>query len=269
MYRNPQYAPQIRAKHSAAFAALDATLRLGDDFMAATRGQVQNTPTHAVVRTVFTRLYNLLAAATILLEEGYGIEAGALTRSFLEYVFDACYLVQQGGANPGALAQRFIDYQYVARYLTVKNAKDAGMTLRPREFQLAEQDCKQYWDSKYQWGKGANAYDWTGLKPQDKARAGGAEEVYLWFNHHFSGMVHSGPDSWRHQVAQEENTTAFCIGPQDTLITLPIPALASLFAQAMQQLAALLHLPDVERKAQETYQFIEEQVRIMNKTTSH
>ncbi len=264
MYRSPQYPKMLRSKYPEGFAVLDAALKLGDDFMVATQGSPMDTPTRAVVSTLFARLYNLLGASTILLEEGYGIEAGALTRSLIEHFFDVCYLANRGGANPDALAQRFIDYQHVARYLTIKNAKEAGMTLKPKEYEEAERKRQRHWDKSYGWGKGTHPYDWTGLQPRNKARAGGAEDIYLWLNHHFSGMVHSGPDSWRHHVIEEENTTAFLVGPQDTLITLPIPALGPLFAHAVQQMAGLLGLPGLHSKAVETYRYIEEKVKTMN-----
>ncbi len=266
MYRVPGYAEQMRSKYRDDFGILDAARVLGDEFMTASGPVPTRRPVEAVLRTLFTRMYNLLGAATILLEEGYGIEAGALTRGLMEHFFDVCYIANQSQSleEADALARRFINHQYVARYLNIKNAKEADMTLRPREYQMAEEERQKHWDNEYGWGKGMYPHDWTGLRPEAKAKAGGAEKIHKWLNHHFSRMVHGGWEAHAQQVIEDEGGKAFLIGQQEALIKLPMPALGILFAHAVQIIAGLLGLHDIEANAAATTRSINERLKTMN-----
>lgn len=260
MYHNPAVTATLRTKYAAGFAVLDACITLGDEFGAAmTTGRTLDTAAEAALGTIFTRFYNTLCAATILLEDGYGIEAGMLTRGFLESFYNIAYITQFHASrvdtkeeiDANYLGQRFINYQHVAKYLAVEHAEKAKMTLRPNELADALKERQEQWDAKYGWrAKGEpNFRDWSGLHPEPKAERGNVVDVYLWLNRHFSEMVHGGPDAWRQLVVEEEDNTAFLTGPQDIYIEMPMPALGLLFSLGTQLMAEYMGLDDIAKKA--------------------
>ncbi len=114
MYRLSDPPKVFRDDFANGFAILDAARALGEAFMIATGSIPVTRPIDVVLRTLFTRMYNLLGAATILAEEGYGIEEGALTRGLMEHYFDIAYIAHQSNTAEEAddLARRFINHQY-------------------------------------------------------------------------------------------------------------------------------------------------------------
>src|SRR4051812_15452982 len=95
MPRNPEFAAELGTKYAKQFAVLHSCIRLGDELgTAMTSGRTLDTAGEAALSAIFTRMYNNLCAATILLEEGYGIEAGMLTRGFLESFYNIAYITQ-------------------------------------------------------------------------------------------------------------------------------------------------------------------------------
>jgi len=256
MYRNPAIAAELAAKYADQFATLQACIQLGDEYMAATTKRTLDTASEAVLNTIFTRMYNNLCAATILLEDGYGVEAGMLTRALLEGFFNVCYIVNFRGCtiankreyDADTLAQRFINFQHADHFFAVENAKEAGATLHDDEYEKAERERQEYWDKEYGWGK-RPPLDWSGLGWRQKARYGGVEEVYVWLHRHFSEMVHGGPAAYRQLIQEDDAGTGYYPGPQDILIDVPIPALGLLFSLAVQLIAEHIELPVMAERA--------------------
>lgn len=249
MHRNPAVAAELAAKYAEQFSLLHACIRLGDEYMAAASKGTLDTASKAILNTIFTRIYNNLCAITLVLEEGYGVEAGMLTRGFIEGFFDVCYIVNyrdltRPEIDADYLAQRYVRYQHVAHFLSVEQAVKAGMSVRPDELADAELERQREWDTHYGWkgawkGKGESKFhDWSGLQTETKAERGNVVEVYHWLNRIFSEMVHGGPDAWRLLVDEDEGGhISFLAGPQDLSIELPIPAVGSLFSLAVQLVA--------------------------------
>ena len=273
-YRLSEVPQDFRDEFPDGFAILDIARVLGNDFMEITKLHTVDHAIKAVVGSLFTRLYNLLLSATILAEEGYGIEEGVITRGVLEIYLDIAYIANQSSNIDEAdgLARRFISYQYVTKFLSVKNANEAGMSLPRGAYQLAEKERQEHWDSNYGWGKDAYPLDWTGKRPEDKAKAGGPDalSVYQWLNHHFSRMVHGSWDALTHQIIEEEeeDRLTYIIGPQSTLLELPMPALGLLFGQTIQIMGKLLGINEIEAKAEQSLIEMKLKLRTVNQDTA-
>ncbi len=248
---------RLHAYHARAFAVLDAAIRLGDEFVDATHGTTGSGDVEKVLRILFGRMYNTLTATATLLKLGYGVEAGMLTRAFLESFFNVCYIASAAEADRAKLARRFLDYQWVAQYLNLRNLAKAEAKLPKGALRRAKQEWKDNWVNKYGWDDIRNQLDWSGLKLEEKAHAGNVTPVYKWLNRHFSEMVHGGPDAWQHYVLEKEEKIQFIVGPNDNaLIDFPIPALGHLFGIAVQLLAQVFELPVLVARGEETINLV-------------
>src|SRR5690349_12038462 len=146
-----QFRRRLEITHQEQFRVLDATIALGDTFVAATKGRNASGQFDRMLFIVFGRMYNSLLAASILLRFGYGAEAGILTRTFFEGFFNIRYLFNHDESEREGLAERFFAYQYAARYLTITNMARAGVKLPRRAVKDARRDWQTHWKDKYGW----------------------------------------------------------------------------------------------------------------------
>lgn len=244
---------RLQARYARAFSALDATVKLGDDFVAATQGLDLGGAGNRALNIIFARMYTNFEAAAVLLKQGFGVEGGMLTRAFLEGFFNFRYVVSIPEPGRAALAERFFRYGVAARFMNLRTIAKAGGNLPKGELRRAKQEWKDEWVKHYGWDDIPNQLDWSGLKLSDKAEKGQVTPVYRWLNRHFSEMVHCGPDAWQHAVEESGEKTILSYGPaDDRLIELPIPALGYLFCNVVHALAEVFNLPEVLQKADET-----------------
>ncbi len=243
---------RLHRNHADSFRVLDSTIKLGDAFVAATHGREGSTDATHMMYIMFSRMYNTITTASILLKQGYGVESGMLTRAFLEGFFNFCYVTSINEAERDKLAKRFFAYQWVTRYFKIRNVARAGGQVPKRLHQEAKANWKKHWVANYGWDEIANQLDWSGLGLSDKAKAGGVIDVYKWLHPYFSELVHGGPDAWQGSVEESDEKIIFSIGPKDDAnIDFSIPTFAFLFSSVMHTMAVLLNLPDLMKQADE------------------
>ena len=241
---------RLHRNHAEQFRLLEATIELGDTFISATHGGEGNTDVTHMLYIIFSRMYNNITAASILLKQGYGVESGMLTRGFLEGFFNFCYVTSATENERSTLAARFFAYQWVARYFKLQNIRKAGGQVPNRMFQEVKANWKEHWVNQYGWDEIANQLDWSGIGLSEKAAKGGVTEVYKWLHPHFSELVHGGPDAWQGSVEESADKISFSIGPKDDqYIDFPIPAFAFLFSSVIHRMGELLELPELMNEA--------------------
>ncbi len=272
-YRNPNMTKGVVTKYANRFQALFAAMRLGDAFIAAAQGKRKHRPAEVVIGVLFTRAFNNLCASTVLLEEGYPIEASMLTRGLIEDFINICYIAHHNRIPADELAQRFIAYQPVIKYNYFKKARDAGQPVPEERFQEAQEGRKRFTEDYWKPGPYTDRDDWAGLplwkksqeaqielkptgEPQDKQ----LREIYDLLNPHFSETVHGGPHAWAQLALEDDHTISYRSGPQDIELyyRTAMPALAFLGSQVVKVAAEVYQLPHVQAQVVQTQRLITE-----------
>ena len=263
-YRSAELTRSLRAQYPEGFAILHRAIELGEALHRAKEEQPHDTATKFVIATIAARMFNNLCAATLLLEEGYGVQAGIVARAFLEDYFNIFYIINNQDEDSEALALRFISFQYAERYLQLIDLRAAGIPVSDEEYRYAEEERRQYWDEEYGWNDKDPPRDWSGRSLRRKAVAARAMEAYQWFSRYFNAMVHGSPDAYQPFVIETNHGPRYRTGPQNVLIEFPMPALGYLFTQVARAMAGLFDLPEIQSQAKETGRFIEERLKSIN-----
>jgi hypothetical protein len=248
-YRDRRLRPRMRRLYPATFAILDSARALGNAYQRESSRQLSaDSAIRRVANTLFVRLYNLLCSATILIEEGYSLEANAQVRMMLEILFDAAYIWNTAPVQREAMAQRFIDYQVIAQHRKAERAVELGITIDQTKMDIITKNKEDVWDNVYGKAKNPRELDnWSGLSHYKKAQAGNIEDVYLREYHLLSDVIHNSPEAWRKMVREAEGgSVAYLIGPRERIDDLPALAAAFYFCQTVELLASLRTLQNLQ-----------------------
>lgn len=272
-YRNPTVAKEVVPKYANRFRALYAAMGLGDAFIAAARGERPRSLVENIVGVIFTRAMNNVSASTILLEEGYPVEATMLTRGLIEDLINICYIAHHHHIARDKLAERFVRYQHVIKFDYYRKVKDEGGAVPEDRYREAKEGRRQFQNDYCKQPPYTDLADWSGLplwkkaryaqvelKPAGEARDEQLREVYELLNPYFSETVHGGPHAWNQVVLEAEDKITYLSGPQDMegAYQLAMPASAFLLSQIVKVAAEVYQLPTVQAQAVQTQRIITE-----------
>lgn len=264
-YRNPAVVRELEVKYAREFAAIRAAIAIGDEFMGGAVGDYPRSSAGMVAGLLFTRAFNALRAALVLLEEGYPIEAGMLTRPLVDTFIDLCYIAYDTRNTPEQLADRFIAYEAVAQYGYYSEAKARGETVPEEKFARAKEGRREFAE-KYKKGQYKGENDWSGLELWKKAQYAQVDAVppgmagddqvtriYSLLRPYLAEAIHGGPLVWRQIVTDEGGKVVYYNGPHDIetatrLVLPPLCFLPPVIVKAAADVFGLLSLQESVKK---------------------
>lgn len=227
-------------RHKSHLEALESVLLLGTETSDELNGLRIHRAVEAVVLVLYTRMINGTWAAQVLLERGFGIQAGALTRSVLEDYINLMYITNNNAKPPDVLARRYINFQRVVPYRSAKIIDKIGETVTPEQRRQTNEAVNAF---RLDFPDG-DLNDWSGRDTRTKALEGGTIERYELLFSEFSNPTHGSPEAWQQSLRETSHGAEYLIGPHDVYIRKPIRALCEILCLAIEVTANLFGLRD-------------------------
>jgi hypothetical protein len=241
--------PILATKYKDLYEALDRAALLAERTAIAVTTKRSRTNLHKVTLTLFTRMYNTFESCRILLQEGYGLQAGMLTRSVLEDYINLHYITQNKTISPEDLATRYISYQYMIPAKHANILRELGEALSPDQEAYAQEARAAYRARYPKTAASPNDNDWSGKDLKSKAEEAGVKDAYLLLQQPLSALLHGGPTAWSRIVVHEPAAVSYLIGPHDNYISEPVPALCLFLTSSVETIGSVFGDEPLAREA--------------------
>lgn len=156
------------------------------------------------------RMCRLFRSFSILLEEGYGIEAQMIERAFFETLVDLAYIE----TDPSTLTTRYLKYEAAAHLQFARNHKrdsDAKQYVREHG-DTVESFCHDYGITS-----GKLPGHWSGKPMKQRAEEIGLDNYYRIYSWH-SSLLHNSPLALQQYINLSKlEVITLCIEPNSTI----------------------------------------------------
>lgn len=236
---------RIEHKYGIGFVCIRRCLELGNATFDTLNSQRLTQPVEVATSTIYARMFTTQCAILVLLEHGFGLDAGTLLRSLTDGFINLAYITTSD--NPNELSRRWIQYQKVSHHKYLMLCKKLQIHVEPHIEQAVLARLEEFKD---EFGDNSTKrHDWSGKDTFSKAQDAGVEDVYLRLYKPFSGVAHIGPEGWVRLVTETRTETIISTTPSFVGIVQVIPGASELFCRATIMLAKVFSLEGIEGQA--------------------